>query len=418
VTSPLDPTTDPAPPGATAVPGALRAAALASLAAGAIHATAAGSHNGESTVVLIFAVTAALQIGWGALALVRSGWGVTLAGLAINVPAVVGWALTRTTGIGFISGLETAESPGFADTLAAVLAGVAVLGALLAVSPRPSWVARPHPALVGVAGLAALSLAVPGMVSAGGHSHESGHGHADDGHGHAAGTHDMAGMDHDMEGMDHGHEVALPAKPYTATLPVDLGGVPGVTAAQQKEAEDLVTVTLKTLPKFADYRTAEAQGWRSIGDGFGPGSFEHFNNWPLIDDGKILDPNLPESLVYQIQADGSKKLVAAMFMMGRNDTLDDVPKLGGKLVQWHIHDNLCFRGEENAWRVGGIADPSQPCPQGTFRFDGNAPMVHVWIEPTECGPFAALEGIAGGQIKEGETRLCDTAHGATGGLAE
>jgi hypothetical protein len=39
-------------------------------------------------------------------------------------------------------------------------------------------------------------------------------------------------------------------------------------------------------------------------------------------------------------------------------------------------------------------------------------MVHVWITPHPCGPFAALEGIAGGQISEGEERLCDHAHGA------
>ena len=38
-------------------------------------------------------------------------------------------------------------------------------------------------------------------------------------------------------------------------------------------------------------------------------------------------------------------------------------------------------------------------------------MLHVWITPHPCGPFAALEGVGAGQIKEGETRLCDTAHG-------
>jgi hypothetical protein len=38
-------------------------------------------------------------------------------------------------------------------------------------------------------------------------------------------------------------------------------------------------------------------------------------------------------------------------------------------------------------------------------------MIHVWIRKHECGPFAALEGIGGGQIKDGETKLCDHAHG-------
>ena len=38
-------------------------------------------------------------------------------------------------------------------------------------------------------------------------------------------------------------------------------------------------------------------------------------------------------------------------------------------------------------------------------------MIHVWTEPHPCGPFAALEGVGGGTIAEGETRLCDHAHG-------
>ena len=39
-----------------------------------------------------------------------------------------------------------------------------------------------------------------------------------------------------------------------------------------------------------------------------------------------------------------KRLVAAMFMLNPGDTLADVPELGGKLTQWHVHDNLCFSG--------------------------------------------------------------------------
>jgi hypothetical protein len=38
-------------------------------------------------------------------------------------------------------------------------------------------------------------------------------------------------------------------------------------------------------------------------------------------------------------------------------------------------------------------------------------MIHVWITSNKCGPFAALEGIGGGTVPEGEEVLCDTAHG-------
>jgi hypothetical protein len=38
-------------------------------------------------------------------------------------------------------------------------------------------------------------------------------------------------------------------------------------------------------------------------------------------------------------------------------------------------------------------------------------MIHVWITPHPCGPFAALEGVAAGQVREGEEHLCNTLHG-------
>jgi hypothetical protein len=396
------------------VPGVLRAAALASIGAGAVHAAAAWSHADATGATAAFAALAAAQIAWGVVALARSGPGVRLAGLALNGGAVAGWVVARTA----------AEPPGLADTVAAGLAALAVLGALAAGIRRPAWVARPHPALVGVAGVAALGLAVPGVVGAGGHDHRSDHGHdtaatgsgtAGTGHDTAGTGHDTAGTGHDMAampGMDHGHDAPTVApKPFTGTLPVDLGGVPGVTAAQQQSAEDLVTRTIQRLPQFADYTAAEGRGWHTIGDDLGPGSFEHFINWPLVDDGRTLDPDAPESLVYQVQPDGSKKLAAAMYLLGSTSTFDDVPDVGGRLVQWHIHNNICLGGEVNAWRYTAIVRPEQPCPPGSHRFPPTAPMLHVWITPTQCGPFAALDGIAGGQIEAGETRLCDTAHG-------
>lgn len=390
-----------------AVPGALKAAAIASLGAGAIHAAAAGAHSEPRAAVVAFSVTAALQIAWGALALGRSGRLVSLAGVAVNGGALVGWILAKTSGIGFVDGLDTKESAQFADSLAAGLAAVAIVGALLTLAGRISWVSRPHPALVGVAAAATLVLVVPGMVKTGGHSH-AGSGHGDEAAGHAHDGGETAGDGHDHADMAS----TPPAKPYDATLPVDLGGVEGVSAEEQAEAEDLVTISLEKLPQFSDIPTIEAMGYHSIGDA-GTGH-EHFMNWGLIADGKVLDPDYPESLVFEVNRQtGEKRLAAAMFMANADDTLETVPPIGGDLVQWHIHDNLCFTGEAGQWVVGGVASPDKPCPEGTQRLgDNQVPMVHVWIVPHPCGPFAALEGVGAGQIQPGEERLCDHAHGA------
>ena len=218
----------------------------------------------------------------------------------------------------------------------------------------------------------------------------------------------------DVCSEEHGHDAAAPAapaavaKPYDPTLPIDLSGTPGVTPQQQAAAENLIAVTLVELPQWSDYRVAEAAGFKSIGDG--ATGHEHFVQWDWIEDDVILDPDYPESLVYEPQPDGSKKLVSAMYMTASSIALEDVPDIGGALMQWHIHNNLCYSGWPEHPRVAGVTSPNGACPNG-FVNPPPAPMIHVWIVSQECGPFAALEGVGAGQIESGAERLCDTAHG-------
>ena len=209
---------------------------------------------------------------------------------------------------------------------------------------------------------------------------------------------------------DHGSGTGTTpvVKPYDPTLPIDLSGTPGVTPQQQAAAENLIAVTLVRLPQWADYKDAEAAGFHSIGDA--ATGYEHFIHWDWINDDVILDPDHPESLVYAPQPDGSKKLVSAMFMLPDNVGLDEVPDIGGALMQWHIHDNLCFTDDPEAPKVAGLTNAQGECNAPLVKFRP-APMIHVWITPHQCGPFAALEGVGAGQIVAGEERLCDHQHG-------
>lgn len=207
----------------------------------------------------------------------------------------------------------------------------------------------------------------------------------------------------------HGGTTAAQPVPYDPTQPIDLSGTPGVTPEQQAAAENLIAITLWKLPQWADYHDAEAAGFHSIGDGVT--GYEHFIHWDWINDDVTLDPDFPESLVYQPQPDGSKKLVSAMFMLPDTVALEDVPDVGGPLMQWHIHDNLCFTADPTAPTVAGVTSSGGECPAPLQKFRP-APMIHVWIVPHPCGPFAALEGVGAGQIAEGEERLCDHVHGA------
>ena len=91
-----------------------------------------------------------------------------------------------------------------------------------------------------------------------------------------------------------------------------------------------------------------------------------------------------------------------MYMAEPGTTLETTPDIGGPLTQWHIHDNLCFAA---SGQVAGLTDASGGVRPPLVKPEP-VPMIHVWIVPHPCGPFAALEGIAGGSIKPGEQRLC------------
>lgn len=210
-------------------------------------------------------------------------------------------------------------------------------------------------------------------------------------------------------GHDQDHQATTVPKPYDPTQPIDLSGIAGVTPEQQAAAENLVALTVVRLPQWSDYRVAEAAGFRSIGDG--ATGTEHFVQWDWINDDIILDPDYPESLVFEPQPDGSKRLVSAMYMLPDNVPLQDAPDIGGALMQWHNHDNLCYTDDPDAPRVGGLTDANGECLPPLVKHTP-VPMIHVWIRPHPCGPFASLEGVGAGQIAPGETRLCDAAHGS------
>jgi hypothetical protein len=188
---------------------------------------------------------------------------------------------------------------------------------------------------------------------------------------------------------------------------IDLSGVPGVTHAEQIRAENLLRATILTIPKWSDVARAKADGFVSIGDGFS--GTEHYVHWDWINDGVILDPSRPESLVYRVEPDGRRVLEAVMFVLPKQYTLDNTPDIGGKLTQFHVHDSLCFTNSK------------APQFRRYVRLDGSCitplvkelttPMIHVWIRPNRCGPFAPIGGFAGGEVKPGEKVNCDSVHG-------
>jgi hypothetical protein len=437
---------------------ALTCAAFASIGAGLVHAAAVGIHAEHTGLTRIFVTVAVLQVAAGAWALARAARPAALAVAIVGAGALGGWALTRTTGISWINGLEQAEDPQFADTAAAALAAVSLVGgALTAWRPRPSSVVRVPVALV--AALAVI-VTVPAMTKATTHDHSAGHEPGEAAHDHgtpaaapgeaaaadptAADEHADATSEAGHDDVDHGvvddvgatvphhdehadatghaHEttsVETPSwpRPWDPAGGIDFSGVPGVSAEQQARAEQLVVDTLAELPRFADPATAVEAGYSSIGDA--RTGFEHYINRNLIFDDTWLDPSEPESLVYRVDGD-ARTLVSAMFIAS-GKAIDDPELLGygGALMQWHVHDNLCWGLDDDGLpKVVAVTDDhGGTCPAGTVHAGGDNPMVHVWIAPHPCGPFAALEGHGAGQVAGDGTRVdqCDHEHATAGG---
>jgi hypothetical protein len=373
-------------------------AGAASISAGAIHAAAIGTHAEHPQAARAFAVVALVQLAWGAAALARPSRKLALIGALVSGVFFISWVAAKMRGLPFIDGLGDKEPVQWADGLAAAFALIATLAAAkVALWTRPT---KPRPLIAAASAGVLLAAALPGMIQAGSHVHSHGH--------EASAQSVVVGADGKAQLVDAA--AAVPAKPFDPTQPIDLGGVTGVTPEQQARAENLVAVTLVRLPQWSDPAVAEAAGFYTIGDG--ATGFEHLINWEYIDDGKILDPDHPEALVYATSS-GKRVLESAMYMLPPGSTLDTVPDVGGALTQWHIHDNLCFTNDPVSPHVAGLTNGNGECRAPLVKLEP-VPMIHVWIVSKPCGPFAALEGVGAGQVKPGEAHACDHVHGSNG----
>ena len=365
---------------------AVMVAACASAGAGLVHAAAAGTHEDVQSLVVLFSLCAIAQVGWAALAFrtIRPSKPVLAAGVLLNGAAVATWVVSRTAGLPLIDALREREAVGRPDLVAAVLAGVAVLGCAAAwLWPRTT--SRVSPAVVAMLGVVAFAGAYVGVSAP--------HSHAGAGVAHAHDEADGAAHAHDEANTDTAAETTTESAPETGaadggehhhTLPDRLDHEP--TAAQLADAEALVDDTKAALAEYTDVEVAVAAGYQSIGDG--RGGYEHFVNAARTADPAVLDPDAPESLVYRIEGDGSKTLTTAMYILPPGSTMDDVPDVAGNLTVWHDHQNLCFA--PGTQRLAGVLVDGTCRPGGELR--PTAPMLHVWIEDNPCGPFAGVDG--------------------------
>lgn len=369
-------------------------AGVASGAAGLVHASAAGTHQGDRALVLLFALTASVQLGWAALAAMRPSRQTALVGTGVSSLFVLAWLASRTVGLPVTDALREVESVGTQDLVAALLATMAAVTAVLAIAP-PLRRLRLGEVWIGGLALAVLALAVPGMAAE--HPRDASHEHAD-GDAVAGDDHSSPAAGHEAPGSGDQHGDGGSSHDPITSLDDER-----LSDAQRDAAQSLITETAEGMTELTDVASVEAAGYESIGDA--RTGYEHFINWSYLEDGAELDATKIESIVFEV--DGAERTaVSAMYILDKGKTMDDVPEVAGELTTWHDHTNLCW--DESGTRLAGIVVRDRCVPRGTLW--ETPPMLHVWLEEQPCGWFAGIEGV-GGLAGHGSSD-CDHDHSA------
>lgn len=139
------------------------------------------------------------------------------------------------------------------------------------------------------------------------------------------------------------------------------------TATQLRTARAFARRTISAIRRYRDVDVATTAGYVKVDD-------IHYVNAAAVSDGRVLDPEHPEALMY---AAGPNRptLVGAMYLApGRGHG----PQIGGPLTSWHYHlfgASVCMIGGgfpvalagEHGGCVLGVPEVRSP------------EMLHVWI---------------------------------------
>jgi hypothetical protein len=312
------------------------------LSSAAIHAGLVVGHGDHASLAVPFAIDAIL-LAFVARRVLRGGR-VGRLGVAVLVGSIVAYW--------FAMGTEPPDQVGVATKLGEILA--------LAIAIRPRTGTRRLRAM-------ATSIAVTVLVVGTGASSWIGAFRAGAGEPGAVAGH------HVHSGHTSPPGVVMPAIPARDATP-----------AERAAANDLVQRARVALARYADPAVAAADGFKV--DGLAGIDF-HAQNPAYESDGRILDPEHPETLVYAVAPNGRPVLMGAMFMMPKIG--DPGPAVGGPLTVWHAHEHVCISYLPPG--LAGLLSPLGMCPVGTIELPLTAEMIHIWIVPGAPEPIGDLD---------------------------
>lgn len=157
------------------------------------------------------------------------------------------------------------------------------------------------------------------------------------------------------------------------------------TPLEREQANALWEATASSIAKYADPAAAAAAGYRVVGLA---GDDFHAPNPLYQHDGRMLDPALPENLIYAMGPEGPV-LMGVMFET--EGLRSDPPPSGGPVLHWHRHEQVCF----SILPIGlaGLVDPQGMCPAGSLALPTTNSMMHMWTVPGAPQQFGDLDPV-------------------------
>ena len=142
---------------------------------------------------------------------------------------------------------------------------------------------------------------------------------------------DPAGAVHEAMGHD------MSANPHMRMTPMRRA-----TAADSARAEKIVDEAKEALVRFKDVRVAEREGYKKFAPNVKQPVYHFTSMRAAFRERFTFDPARPSSLLYKENADGSMRLVGAMYGAPKAATLDELnARIPLGIARWHLHTNMC-----------------------------------------------------------------------------
>ncbi|GIH04385.1 hypothetical protein Rhe02_24520 [Rhizocola hellebori] len=197
-------------------------------------------------------------------------------------------------------------------------------------------------------------------------------------------AHQAGSTDAQSPSVGHSHEGQHEhlARAQAGVIMRPLTGDHHATAEQTAAAIALANATKAAVARYSKLSAALAAGYK-YPLGSRTGMDVHMENPEYKKDGRAVDPERPEMLVYAIDG-GKATLLGVVYVMEKAGEPGVAP--GGPITRWHAH-NLCV----SLLPPGiGIVTPYGGCPSFSVTIT-IAEMMHVWIVENKDGPYA--EGL-------------------------